>query len=181
MNIEKLSVENMPAWLDFFDQRAFADHADWQGCYCTYYFQPKPESFGARRAKKRDYAIWLIGEGMMRGYLAFEKGRVVGWCNANDRRQFGRLGPLSAAGEEKILSIVCFLVEKEFRHRGIARALLERAILDAQAEGYAAVEAYPQKKSVSEFVNYHGPYALYERFGFQEIDGQEQLVVRKSL
>jgi len=181
MKIDALSSANSADWLEFFDQRAFADHAGWQGCYCTFYFQPKPEAFGTRRAKKRDYAVWLIEQGIMRGYLAYEENHVVGWCNANDRTQFGRIAPPPAAEKEKILSIVCFLVQKEFRHRGIATALLERAISDAQRDGYSAVEAYPQRDSKSEFRNYHGPYAMYARLGFMEVGAQAQPIVRRSL
>ncbi len=148
MKIEKLSLATVPQWLEFFDKRAFADHADWQGCYCTFYFQPKPEGFGNRRAKRREYAVWLIEKGIMRGYLAFEGDHAVGWCNANDRAQFGRLAPLSA-----------------------------------KREGYTAVEAYPQRDSKSEFRNFHGPYGMYTRLGFQEVaeHAHGQLVVRRSL
>lgn len=181
MKIEKLNATNTSDWLDFFDNRAFSDHPDWKGCYCTFYFQPKPEQFGARRAKKRDYAVWLIEQGIMRGYLAYEGPRVIGWCNANDRAQFGRLAPLAEADKGKIKSIVCFLVEKEYRLKGVATALLERVIRDAQAEGFAVLEAYPQKESLSEYRNYHGSYSMYARHGFAEVEAPGILIMRKSL
>ena len=36
MRIVKLAQRNMKAWLRFFDNEAFKDHCDWEGCYCTY-------------------------------------------------------------------------------------------------------------------------------------------------
>lgn len=185
MTITKLSTENIADWLDFFDNRAFADHQDWGTCYCTYYFQPKPENYGKARSKKRDYAVWLIQNGLMQGYMAYEDNRVIGWCNANDKTQFSRLMAKGQSKEqpeeEKIKSVVCFLVEKQYRKSGVATALLEHVIADAREEGFAIIEAYPNKGSKSEYVNYHGAYEMYMRQGFSEYDDRGTLAVRKYL
>jgi GNAT superfamily N-acetyltransferase len=181
MEISKLSGENISGWLDFFDNRAFSDHQEWKTCYCTYYFQPKPENYAKERPKKRDYAIWLIHNGFMQGYMAYEDTKVIGWCNANRKDRFTRLMEEKQDREEKIKSIVCFLVEKQYRNKGVATALLKQVIDDARKEGFAIIEAYPNKESKSEYRNYHGAYEMYMSHGFIENNDKDALVVRKYL
>jgi len=154
MTIETLTTDRIPDWLDFFERRAFADHDEWQGCSCTAFFFPKPDAYPAVTNRRKDYALWLI-----------ETGRVVGWVNANHRRHFPRLGGLEPH-DEKVLSIVCFLVEKDHRAKGIATALLARLTADAHADGYTAVEAYPKKGAKSEYGRWNGPYEMYRKACF---------------
>ncbi|MHB0898008.1 MAG: GNAT family N-acetyltransferase [Spirochaetales bacterium] len=132
MQIKKLRIENIPDWLEFFDAKAFKDHQEWETCYCTYYFQPKPEEYKNIHSRKRNYAVWLIEKGIMQGYLAYEDNKVIGWCNSNSKRSFPRLNTISDTQEETIKSIVCFIVEKEYRNRGIASALVQEVIKDAK-------------------------------------------------
>ena len=83
--------------------------------------------------------------------------------------------------EEKILSIVCFLVEKEHRGNGIAQQLLNRIIEDAKGKGYSIIEAYPKKKAKSEYGSWNGPFAMYEKSGFSILKIGQTSVVRKCL
>ena len=120
-------------------------------CYCTYYFQPKPEEYKNIHSRKRNYAVWLIENGIMQGYLAYEDNKVIGWCNSNSKKTFPRLNTASDVDKEPIKSIVCFIVEKEYRNKGVATALLQQVINDAKEEGYKVVEAYPNKSTQSAF------------------------------
>lgn len=36
LGIKKLTPHRLKDFLDFFDYRAFSDHAEWSFCYCTY-------------------------------------------------------------------------------------------------------------------------------------------------
>ena len=168
------------AWLDFFDGRAFADNPGWKHCYCTFYHKAgKP---GGSRITNRNLAIRMIKDGSMSGYLGLdEAGRVVAWCNANDRAAFARLDEAGAGDSAKVLAIVCFLVEKSWRGRGLATALLSRIIADAGDAGFAAVEAYPSGDDSTEAGNYHGPRALYEAAGFRIAEEGGRLAARKLL
>lgn len=177
MTIEELSGDRIRDWLDFFDNRAFADHEEWSTCYCTALYYPKPAEYAGESRKKRDYAQWLIETGRMKGYLAYEGGRVVGWVNANDKKRFPGLAGLCLEGEA-VLSIVCFLVDKEYRGEGIARALLGRVVADAAARGYSVVEAYPKKKAKSEYGAWNGPYGMYRDAGFADHTIGKERVVR---
>lgn len=180
MTIRRLTQENARDWFDFFDHRAFADHADWKGCYCTGPFMPRLKDYARKSRRRRDYAEWLIQTGRMNGYLAYEGDRVIGWCNVNMRSSL----PMYAKDtkvDAGVLSIACFTVEKEHRRRGVATALLKRIIEDAEQSGIGLIEAYPRKRAVTEFGRFVGPYEMYRRLGFRDEIAEGRSVVRKYL
>ena len=172
LTIEPVTPEAAADWFDFFDKRAFVDNPEWKGCYCTSPFLPKFEEYTNKSPRRKEYAQWLIEHQKMRGYLAYAGGKVVGWCNVNDRTALPKYAHISPAGE-KVLSIACFLIQKEYRHTGIAQKILERIVQDAQAEGVKIIEAYPKVNSHTESGNFRGPYSMYEKQGFimEEING----------
>ncbi len=161
--IARLTSGILGDYLDFFDNTAFADHADWSGCYCMFFHCESP--FDGQAKANRDLAADYIRAGRQQGYLAYLDGKVVGWLNANDKSVFCRLTARSELwdGEErdkKIKAFVCILIAPEMRGRGIASSLLERTLADAAAEGYDLAEGYPFFEGDA-FDSYHGPYALF--------------------
>ena len=119
----------------------------------------------------------------MQGYLAYLDGKVVGWCNANDKQAYNSVN-MDFSFEEseknkKIKSIVCFCISPNFRGRGIASRLLDKICLDAADDGYEYVEAYP---FIKEEYNYHGSKSMYEKNGFTAYgDDNGCTIVRKYL
>ena len=88
----------------------------------------------------------------------------AGGADAGDEREGGAQENAGEAG--KIKTVVCFVIEKDHRRKGIATAMLQRVIADAKPDGYAAVEAYPSVRAKSEAGNYRGPLSLYLKHGF---------------
>src|SRR3990172_2502921 len=166
MVIREMTSGHASAWFDFFDNRAFADHHEWKGCYCTGPFSPRLEEYESSNRRRRDYAGWLVDNGIMRGYLAFEHGTVIGWCNAGDKGAFSRPDVVQTP-ERNVISITCFVIQREYRGKGIAQKLLERVIKDAKAHKKKIIEAYPRRRSQSEFGNFNGPWSMYEKHGFK--------------
>jgi len=181
MQIKKLCIENIQDWLEFFDTRAFKDHKEWETCYCTYYFQPKPEEYKNVHSRKRNYAIWLIQNNIMQGYLVYEDNKVIGWCNTNSKDKIPRLKTIIEKEDGSIKSILCFTIEKDYRNKGVATAILKQIVKDAKEEGYKVIEAYPNKSAESEYGNYHGVYGMYIKNGFIEENSANQTIVRKYL
>jgi GNAT superfamily N-acetyltransferase len=170
----------MNDWFDFFENRAFEDHDEWRGCYCTAFYYPKSEEYLSSSNRRKDYAKWLIETGRMCGYLAYENKKMVGWVNSNDKSVYPRLNDLYDS-RERVLSIVCFLIEKEHRGKGIAKELLNNIIRDAKGKGYSIIEAYPKKKAESEYGRWNGPFEMYKKAGFSEYEIGKNKVVRKYL
>ena len=132
--------------------------------------------------------------GKIKGYLAYHNGISIGWCNANDRLNYYRVGefnmddipedkpPLDCPDKGYVKSIVCFEISPDYRGMGIAGRILERICKDAAEEGYAFVEAYPMDHVNDNSLAFTGPLRLYEKFGFREYKRiGSTIVVRKDL
>lgn len=92
LQIKKLSADLLKDWLYFFDHVAFCDNGEWEGCYCMCYHWNerlnRQRNWNCSRVDapyNRQCAIDYILKEKMKGYLAYENEKVVGWCNANDK------------------------------------------------------------------------------------------------
>ena len=141
----------------------------------------------------RESASRMVKAGMIHGYLAFNRGIPVGWCNANDRMNYYRVGefdldndltdcePSDCQQIGQIKSLVCFEISPDYRGKGLATRLLTRVCTDAEREGYRFVEAYPSAEA-HQTPAFTGPLQLYVKAGFEEYrrDGLT-IVMRKVL
>ena len=193
MNIEirKLSVDLLDDWLYFFDNIAFTDNSEWAGCYCMcYHWNETLENKKEWNCSKSDApynrkcAVRFIKKGIIQGYLAYYEGKVVGWCNVNEKQVYDSVN-INLAWEEseknkKVKSIVCFCISPDLRNRGIATQLLEKVCLDATDDGYEYVEAYPFNHGENN--DYHGSKSMFEKNGFTD-SGKDSgyTIVRKYL
>lgn len=189
--IKRLTSELLEDWLRFFDGAAFEDNDEWAGCYCMcYHWSETLNREKAWDCSKEDgsynrrCAVDLIQRGKMQGYMAYENGEVVGWCNANDKAAYDNVNfhlPSDGFGEgKKGKAVVCFCISPRNRGRGVASQLLERVCLDAAAEGYDYVEAYPFHHDINNA--YHGPQSMYEKAGFEKCgDVNDCTIFRKIL
>lgn len=208
IEIKALTPELEEAYFDFFDNRAFSDGSPYYPCYCNAFNMSAVEireglyerakqyggdTKGWKRAL-RESAVRMVREGKIRGYLAFDKGISIGWCNANDRMNYCRVGefdlgnvPEDEAASDcqrmgQIKSIVCFEISPEYRGKGIATQLLERVCADAEKEGYDFVEVYPVEQTQRSELAFTGPVHLYEKADFTEFSRRGLTVImRKSV
>ena len=190
--IKKLSSELNKDYLDFFDNRAFTDNNPNGPCYCTSPNQDEESikqmvsEFQENGIKEtvRKYAVKMLDAGEISGYLAFDAGISVGWCNAADIDSYSGFVPDIARDKKcgKTVSIVCFEIAPEYRGKGLATAFIERVCSDAKASGYVAVEGYAKLSETRDEYDFTGPIHLYEKAGFvQVMECNGQVVMRKVL
>ena len=190
--IKKLSPELNKDYLDFFDNRAFSDGNPNGPCYCTSPNQDEEtikqmvSEFKANDVKNtiRKYAVEMLNDKKIKGYLAFDTGLSVGWCNAADIDSYQGFVPDFARENKcgKTISIVCFEIAPGYRGKGLASAFIERICDDAKANGYAAVEGYAQISEARDEYDFKGPIRLFEKAGFTKIMEQNgQVIMRKVL
>jgi len=169
LDIRPLTPDLLEDYLDFFGNVAFADHPEWSQCYCMHFHWAADMEAEFHRSGKRgyDYVTDFIKHGVIQGYLAYLDGKVVGWCNANDKKNYTALPERWEANEdEKVKSVVCFLVAPGMRGKGIASMMLTRVCVDAQAQGYDFIEGYPPAGACDMYIAHHGTVRLFEKFGF---------------
>lgn len=184
ISVKTLSPDLLNDYLSFFDNMEFTENPHWSKCYCySFHFTGPNEEW--TRENNRLAVSKLIKENKLRGFLAYSGNTVVGWCNANDRNNYQALTStyeIDKQANEKIYSIVCFLISPEQRGKGIASLLMKEVIEKSTLAGYAYLEAYPEKASSSCERNYKGPLKLYESYGFKVVaEHDEYYVVRKTL
>ena len=189
--IKKLTSEFKNDYLDFFDNRAFSDGNPNGPCYCTSPNQDEETAkqmvseFRANGVKEtiRKYAAEMLDKGEINGYLAFDDGVSVGWCNAADIDSYKGFVPDFARENKcgKTVSIVCFEIGPGYRGRGMATAFIDRVCADAKADGYAAVEGYAYISEDRDKYDYTGPLGLYEKAGFSRIIEQNGIAVMRKL
>lgn len=181
-------------YVDFFDKRAFSDGSAERGCYCVWHHWTEqheserslmPEN--ERQYCKRNYAKELIKNGILNGFVALCNNQIVGFCNSDIKDNYFRLSRESYPNSwqavnrnDKILSIVCFIVDPNMRRKGIAKALLDYACQYAEENEYDYVEGYPVK---GEFTTNDcgGSASMYINQGFEIIDIPNGIIARKKI
>jgi len=170
-----LAVEIAPLSPDRLPDLAalFAEGGDPKRCWCAFWrvrgqgwqdWNAETNRKVLERRASRDPAPGLV---------AYADGRAVGWVSVGPREDYERLEHsrvLARLDDKPVWSIVCFVVSKSVRGRGVARALLDAAVEFARENGATLVEAYPVDTNsgrVPAANAYTGPLSMYERAGFR--------------
>ncbi len=136
------------------------------GCWCMYW---RDRDLPHGEPKKQAMAA-LVRAGREPGLLAYEGGEPVGWISLGPRADFPQLmrSPQYRPREDgpAVWSIVCFVVDRPARRRGIAAALLDAAVEHAFAQGAGALEAYPHLRDPGDYM---GHVELFARAGFAPV------------
>ena len=173
-------------WPDF--ERMVQKHNGvWGGCWCVA-FHHKKGAPGTTAAQRKALKKKLVMAGETHSALVYEGDQVVGWC------QFGPPAELparmSAYGRLELAQpdwrIPCFFVDRDYRHRGVAKTALEGALHMIAEKGGGTVDAYPlslKGKPYGSSFLWSGTETMFEREGFRPVVklGKSKLVVRKKV
>lgn len=191
-NIRKLDKNFADEYIDFFDNRAFSDGSAEKGCYCVWHHWTDKHEYerslmpdNEKQYCKRNYTKKLIQNGILNGFVALYNNQITGFCNSDIKDNYFRLDrenfPHSWKDtnvNDKILSIVCFIIDPGMRKNGIAKALLNYACQYAKEHGYDYVEGYPSQGKFN-IKNCCGPVSMYTSLGFEIIDITGGVIARK--
>jgi GNAT superfamily N-acetyltransferase len=158
-------------------EELFAVGGDSRWCFCT--FWRFPDAGGRSEAERNRNLLRGLADdppdGLPLGLLAFDGRRAVGWVSLAPREHLPRLERsrlLAPVDERPVWSIVCFVVAKGERGRGIASALLDAAIDFAREHRASTLEAYPMESDgdrVPCAYAYLGVSQMYEKAGFRVV------------
>ena len=193
-SLDPATVEIVPLSPDRWDDVAalFGEGGDPKSCWCMFWrLRSKDWSF-ANTAETREGFHRLVDEGRdpAPGLLAYQDGRAVGWVSVAPRADYGRLVHSKVRppiDDRPVWSIVCFVVSKSVRGRGLTTLLLDAASAYARDHGAPALEAYPVDPGdgrVPAALGYTGLLSTFEAAGFQvvqAIDSPQSTVRRVTV
>lgn len=113
------------------------------------------------RQPLRDYYCKHMGDGTFTAWLAIDRGRIVGTSGMS----FVEKPPYYSNPSGKIGLLSSMYTRKEYRRRGIARALLDRVVAEARNYGCGTVQITASSMGM----------LLYTDYGFQQNDRFMQL------
>jgi GNAT superfamily N-acetyltransferase len=82
----------------------------------------------------------MFAEGRSDGYLLYEDGRPVGWCQCGPWESFAMLAS-KPAPQQGAWAITCMVLAPEAKGRGLAHALLREVLADLRRRGVPYVTA----------------------------------------
>jgi GNAT superfamily N-acetyltransferase len=150
----------------------FDQGGDPKWCWCAFYRLRGMSWSNSSAAANRAVLGGLAQGATAPGLVAYREDVVVGWVSLGPRVDYERLEHsrvLAPLDERPVWSIVCFVVGRRERGRGVARALLGAAIDHARANGATTLEAYPADTGGGRIPSanaYHGTLSMFERAGF---------------
>jgi GNAT superfamily N-acetyltransferase len=160
-------------WQDF--EELFGPSGQQGGCWCMWTRQANREFDERKGEPNREAMQDLVATGPPPGLLAYIDGAPVGWVAVGPRESFSRLGrsPVTKPVDETpVWSVTCFVIDRSYRRRGVASALLDAAINFAADAGAAAVEGYPveaRSDAMPDIYAWMGLAEMFEQAGFDEI------------
>jgi GNAT superfamily N-acetyltransferase len=172
LDIRPLTTRRIPDLAELFGQGG-----DPRWCWCTYFrVRGRDWTNGTpddNRAVLASAVRTLNRDDRAPGLVAFEDGVPIGWTSLGPRKDYERLTHsvvLAPVDATPVWSIVCFVVGRKSRGRGVATALLDAAIDYAQEHGATTLEAYPVDTSgdgrIASANVYRGTLSMFERAGF---------------
>jgi hypothetical protein len=88
IEIRRLTPDLAEDYVRFFDETPHDDGIDEHKCYCVCWCSGDSEGKDfSSREKRRESALQMVRAGKLQGYLAYQGGVIVGWCNANTKSE----------------------------------------------------------------------------------------------
>ncbi len=174
-------------WADL--QALFGPRGAYSGCWCMWWRCSRREFERNGNTGNRAAFRQLVMEGETPGILAYADGQAVGWCSVAPRQSYPSLlrsRTLKAVDDRPAWSIVCFFVARDWRGRGVSKALAKAAVDYVRDRGGKLLEAYPtdpKGRRLAPVSSYMGTPEIFAAAGFRECarPSPSRRVMRRSV
>lgn len=158
-------------------ERLFGPRGAYGSCWCMYYRLAKTDFEEGKFEDGNKLAMKsLVWNNEPTGILAFYEEEAIAWCAFAPREDFLKLNKSRVhkrIDEQRVWSIPCMFIHKDFRRNGISVPLLKGVIRYASEQGIKIIEAYPTiptKDKIPDSFAWIGLYKCFERAGFVIVD-----------
>ena len=159
-------------WPDL--EMLFGPSGAYGGCWCMYFRLRSSENARAKGSERKAGMKALVEAGPPPGLIAYVDGEPAGWVSLDPRERFTMLQysrMYVPVDDQPVWTIVCFVVGRQFRRRGLMAGLLDAAVHYARENGARAIEAYPSEPedALKGYAGFMGIRSVFDRAGFQEV------------
>jgi GNAT superfamily N-acetyltransferase len=166
------------------------------GCFCRYWhFEDDKNAWLARLAfepekNQRELVARAAVEPLAGVIARASGGPIIGWMKLEPARHLTKIyaqrvyRALPGLGSERdgVFAVGCFLVDPNWRRRGVARALLRTGVTLARERGARSLEAFPRHaEGIGDEERWTGAYGLFTSEGFDIVHDQPQYPVLRRL
>lgn len=140
MEVKRLSAETSE---DFFRLHSDDNHAGW--CQCVAWWVPSWDGFMDRTAEE-NLALRrsLFEKGVFDGYLLYDNGKPVGWCQAAPQEMLAAVANrYKLTTDEGAWVVTCFVIAPSYRRQKIASTLLREVVKDIAIRGGKSIKGFP--------------------------------------
>ncbi len=165
-------------WKDL--ENLFGEKGACGGCWCQAWKLEKGEKWDDVKGKVAKARLKKeVKTKSVYGVIAFEGDKPIGWCNFGPRKSYPRLNrarTLKCDDIPLVWSVPCFFVDKDFREKGVAVAMLKNALKIMKKRGVKIAEGYPSKpgkdgRYIAAF-SWTGTNSLFANQGFEVAGNQ---------
>jgi GNAT superfamily N-acetyltransferase len=181
MDVRPLTPENWPDLETLFTEPGPRGGLPTEGwCWCMY-FRARGRDWSNSSAEQNRGELQALTDRRQRppGLVGYVDGRAVGWVSLAPREEYDRLAAskiLAPVDTSPVWSIVCFVVSRHARRKGVAARMLAAAIDYARKHGATTLEAYPVDagdRRVPAADAYHGTLSMFEAAGFEVVERRQ--------
>jgi GNAT superfamily N-acetyltransferase len=173
IEIRPVTPDLAQTFIDYMSGDMFAHSPNWSGCFCRFYHTDFDMDTWIARAPEMNKtdALTAIQAGNMKGYLAFDGDKCVGWCNANTLSAYKRMRAMWPENEDpdQLGATLCFVIHPDYRGKGLARKMLSTAVEGFKSAGMRGVLAFPVKSETEPMKNYRGTLNMYLELGYKDL------------
>ncbi len=142
----------------------------------TFIEKPKYPGNGAAELWdiNRKHVEHLIGNRIMKGYVAQYSGDIYAYCNCKHKSEYAgfpyTLRELNTAPDDaKVLSIMEIMISNTYKDCGLEELLITEALRLSKMSGYTHAEIYPCESTYLESGEFESSVELYKKLGFEII------------
>lgn len=174
-------------WQDL--EHLFGPRGAHSGCWCMWWRCTRKQFEANGNAGNREAFRELVEQGDKTGILAYADGEPVGWCSVAPRESYPSLlrsRTLRSIDARPVWSIVCFFVSRQWRGKGVAKALARASVDHVRQQGGTLLEAYPthpRGRRLAAVSSYMGTPEMLRAAGFREIarPSEARVIMRREI
>jgi GNAT superfamily N-acetyltransferase len=160
-------------WKDL--EKLFGARGACGGCWCmTWRLHTKEFNEGKGEGNKNLFKK-IVYRNDQPGVIAYVDNEPAAWCAAAPREVYVKLEKskvLSPVDDQKVWSVSCLFIAKEYRRQGLSTKLLKNVIKFCKEKGAKIIEAYPVEpysENIPAAFAWTGIPSSFERAGFKEV------------